>query len=311
MKRILLAGAMGLFLFSTAADVSAASSTHTVQKGDTLYRIAQTYKVSISELKQWNSLKSDSIYINQSLKTSAGSKTTGKPTPPAAAKASKTVLPAQTVTSNSTIYRVQKGDSLYGISKKFNVTVPELTAWNQLKTTTIYVNQSLKINKVSSEAATIPVQAAATVKQPVPAAAPLANNAAPVSKAAASRYDSVIDSAHAVVGTPYLFGGVSSAGFDCSGFIYYAYSQAGISIYRNSSAGYYSQSSSVTNPVAGDLVFFKDTYKPGISHMGIVVGNNSFIHAGSKGVEITRLDSPYWQQRFAGFRRLNTVSIEN
>lgn len=305
MKRVLLAGVMGLFLFSTAADVTAAS-THTVQAGDNLYRIAQKYKVSINELKQWNALKSDSIYVNQRLKTSADAKASVPSAKPMAAKA-VTAPPVQAAAPGSTVYHVQKGDSLYGISKKFNVTVSQLTAWNQLKTTTIYVNQVLKIEKSSGTAKTEPTQAAAVITPPAPAAKPVVT--APVPKTGGSPYDIVINSAYSLIGTPYSFGGISPAGFDCSGFIYYAYAQAGIPIYRNSSTGYYSQSSEAADPVYGDFVFFKDTYKPGISHMGIFVGNNSFIHSGSKGVEITRLDTPYWQQRFAGFRRLDTVSI--
>lgn len=305
MKRVLLTGAMSLFLFSAAAD-AAAAATHTVQKGDTLYRIAQKYKVSIAELKQWNALKSDSIYINQRLETSAGAKPTVQPATPPAAKAT-TARPVQTAAPSVTVYHVQKGDSLYGISKKFNVTVSELTTWNQLKTTTIYVNQALKINKKSTPVKAEPTQAAAVIKQPEPVARPVVT--VPAAKTGNALYDTVINNAYSVVGTPYSFGGISPAGFDCSGFIYYAYAQAGVPIYRNSSIGYYSQSSNVADPVYGDLVFFKDTYKPGISHMGIFVGNNSFIHAGSKGVEITRLDNPYWQQRFAGFKRLNAVNI--
>jgi peptidoglycan endopeptidase LytE len=56
----------------------------------------------------------------------------------------------------------------------------------------------------------------------------------------------------------------------------------------------------------GDLVFFKNTYKPGISHVGVYAGNNKFVHAANhrKGVTITRLSDPYYQLHYAGARRL-------
>ena len=56
----------------------------------------------------------------------------------------------------------------------------------------------------------------------------------------------------------------------------------------------------------GDLVFFKDTYKSGISHVGVYTGDNKFVHAANhrKGVTITRLSDPYYQLHYAGARRL-------
>ncbi|MFP5245608.1 MAG: C40 family peptidase, partial [Thermoanaerobaculia bacterium] len=60
---------------------------------------------------------------------------------------------------------------------------------------------------------------------------------------------------------------------------------------------------------SGDLVFFRNTYRAGISHVGIYVGNGRFVHAAStsKDVRIDRLDSPYYAKRFAGGRRVGTL----
>ena len=97
------------------------------------------------------------------------------------------------------------------------------------------------------------------------------------------------------------------AGFDCSGFIYFVHAQAGLNISRQSSEGYFAQSATVSTPVVGDLVFFENTYKEGISHMGIYIGNNEFIHAGSKGVEVASLNSVYWKEHFVSFKRFDYI----
>ena len=87
-------------------------------------------------------------------------------------------------------------------------------------------------------------------------------------------------------------------GFDCSGFIYFIHSQAGLDITRKGSDNYFTETLQIAEPVPGDLVFFQNTYKEGISHMGIYLGENEFMHAGSKGVEIASLDLAYWKDRF-------------
>jgi peptidoglycan endopeptidase LytE len=110
-------------------------------------------------------------------------------------------------------------------------------------------------------------------------------------------------------GIPYVYGGNTMVGFDCSGFINFVHLQAGLKITRLSSADYFAQSAIVSNPVVGDLVFFENTYKEGISHMGIYLGNNEFIHAGSKGVEVANLESNYWKGHFVSFKRFYSVSV--
>ncbi|MED4935618.1 C40 family peptidase, partial [Heyndrickxia coagulans] len=79
------------------------------------------------------------------------------------------------------------------------------------------------------------------------------------------------------IGAPYRFGGTTPSGFDCSGFVYYVLNEAGKSIARMDAAGYYSSSYRVSNPQPGDLIFFENTYKSGISDVGIYLGNNQFI----------------------------------
>ncbi|GAA0341099.1 hypothetical protein GCM10008931_35790 [Oceanobacillus oncorhynchi subsp. oncorhynchi] len=124
------------------------------------------------------------------------------------------------------------------------------------------------------------------------------------SSSAGYNVDTLISVGKNQQGDPYVWGGSSPGGFDCSGFIYYAYNQAGKNIPRTSVAGYYDRAQTISNPQVGDLVFFSGTYKSGPSHMGIYVGNNQFLHAGSStGVTITSLDNPYWSSHFDSFKR--------
>lgn len=89
----------------------------------------------------------------------------------------------------------------------------------------------------------------------------------------------VIRAAYSVLGTPYVFGGTSTYGFDCSGFTQYAFARAGISIPRMADSQlYYGRQISMSELRPGDLIFFS-TYEPGASHCGIYLGDGKFIHA--------------------------------
>ncbi len=115
----------------------------------------------------------------------------------------------------------------------------------------------------------------------------------------------IIRIAKRYLGTPYHFGGISPAtGFDCSGFTYYVYKTSGITIPRNSVMQYLKGKQVTTKDVKpADLIFFKIDGKT-ISHVGIYLGDNKFIHSPQKGKNI-RIDSlklKYWQKRFAAFK---------
>jgi len=121
-------------------------------------------------------------------------------------------------------------------------------------------------------------------------------------------YKKTVEVANTLVGTPYLYGGNTPVGLDCSGFIFYAFNQGGLKIGRASSEGYFNgNTTSVQNPVPGDLVFFENTYKEGISHMGIYLGDNKFVHAGPDGVEISDVTYSYWSSKLVAYKRFDSV----
>ena len=112
----------------------------------------------------------------------------------------------------------------------------------------------------------------------------------------------VVATAMQYLGARYRFGGSSpSTGFDCSGFVYYVLNSAGVPIARDIFSQINSGprvSRSDLRP--GDLVFFSNTYKRGLSHSGIYVGNGKFINAENErtGVVISELWSSYWASHF-------------
>ncbi len=111
-----------------------------------------------------------------------------------------------------------------------------------------------------------------------------------------------------LVGSPYRFGGITAErGFDCAGFVQYSYAAAGIALPRTSVSQFaagWPVSRDDLRP--GDLVFFRNTYRRGISHVGLYIGDGQFVHAAStkRDVAVDRLDQPYYAARFAGARRV-------
>lgn len=109
-------------------------------------------------------------------------------------------------------------------------------------------------------------------------------------------------------GTPYVWGGESRYGFDCSGFIIRVMRDLGYKALPHSAAEQFTYGQPVARSLLrpGDLVFFANTYKPGISHVGIYIGKGRFIHAAStrQGTIVSHLDASPYRQKYAGARRL-------
>lgn len=118
--------------------------------------------------------------------------------------------------------------------------------------------------------------------------------------------DQIISNAKKHIGTPYSYGGSKPGGFDCSGFTSYIMKQSGISLPRTTTdqykVGTYVEKSDLK---PGDLVFMANTYRSGISHVGIYVGNGCFIHASSsRGITIDDLSEDYYVKHYYGSRRI-------
>ena len=118
-------------------------------------------------------------------------------------------------------------------------------------------------------------------------------------------FAAILKEAEKYVGYPYVWGGSSpSTSFDCSGFVSYVYNQCGWDFGRLGAQGLYNISTRTSSPKPGDLVFFTGTYDtPGISHVGIYVGDGWMLHCGDP-ISYANLNTSYWQSHFYAYGKL-------
>ncbi|WP_172371507.1 LysM peptidoglycan-binding domain-containing protein [Sporosarcina jiandibaonis] len=272
------------------------SSTYTVKRGDTLGAIASAHKTTVAKLASLNNIRNVNVLsVGQVLKVeNAAAAVT---TPPAqttpVTTTPKVPAPAATAPSTTaTTYTVVGGDTLSHISARFGVPISEIMRANGITTHIIHIGQKLKLNGGTS------TDKVSNPKPAVPSA----------SASGIGAYANLIATAQTLKGIPYVWGGQTTSGFDCSGFIHYVHNKAGISMTRTNSTGYFNRSFYVETPQPGDLVFFKNTYRAGISHLGVYLGNGNFIHAGSSGVAINNVNDSYWKTKFDSYKRLYSVA---
>ena len=176
---------------------------------------------------------------------------------------------------SSVKYKVKPGDSLYSIARSFNTTVDEIKRSNKIKNNLIKPKQVLTFSADS------------TYKETVKGTNKLVKDA--------KRY----------LGTRYRYGGTTKKGIDCSAFVKAVFKKNGKNLPRTSR-----QQAKVGKHVKkkdlkiGDLVFFAK-HKT-VSHVGMFIGNDKFIHAssGAKKVTITRLSKAYYKSHYKGARRV-------
>jgi cell wall-associated NlpC family hydrolase len=258
---------------------------YTVQDGDTVDGLAVRYGISPLSIL-WNNLgleSADSLVPGQYL---------------------------HVPTSDGIIYDVRPGDTLSDIADRFGVDVQAIIDFpgNNLESAdSIAANQTIFIPNGSMP---VPAVTPTPVPQPespsTPAPAPLPTPPAISPSGIAAR---AVELARSRIGAPYVSGAAGPDGFDCSGLVFWVYSQLGLQVPRSTQ-----QQLAWVAPVEmsqlqpGDLVFFENTSSSSdrVSHVGIYAGGGGVVMAVNNGdiVREVPLAEPYWSDHFAAAGRL-------
>lgn len=212
--------------------------------------------------------------------------------------------PASSRSSNGLLQFRDRGSHVTDLQKKLK----SVGVFNQSPTGYFGVETETAVRKFQSKQG-LSVDGIVGPKTRVMLARVLAGNkghSTAVAGASFSPMNLVADAAN-YVGVPYVWGGTSPSGFDCSGFVQYVFRLNGIDLPRTVSAMWNSRQGSKVSRSSlrpGDVVFFQGTYQSGPSHNGIYTGNGKFIQSGtSTGVAVTALSNPYWSAHYLGAKR--------
>lgn len=269
---------------------SALAASYKVVKNDSLWAISKKYGVSISSLKKANSLSGNIIYVGQTLKIPSSSKTTSLKS---TTKTSSKTAAVKAKSTSSTTYKVVKGDTLWGIAKKYGVSVSALQKANNLSSSTIYIGQSLKLassltsyttNGVTKSTTTSSTAKSTTTKSSTSTSKTAVSQAPTSIKRSSTTASSANITAYALtfLGVPYVWGGTTPSGFDCSGYVQYVYSHFGINVGRTTYTQQYAGTKiSVASAQAGDLYFW-GSYGSAY-HVAIALGGGQYVMAPAPG----------------------------
>jgi len=278
----------------------AGTGVYEIKEGDSLWTISRKFGVSPEEIA-----KANGISLNKTLKIGekliipkAGMKI--------AKEEKKTVKVSSTPRTPSAsrkggiIYQVRAGDSLWTIGKRFGVSPEKIASANGIS-----LSKTLKIG----DKLVIPSQGRKLIARahPPKVKKTIIARKGKTSSNKGKGVPGVVGTALAYQGVRYSYGGFSSRGFDCSGFVKYVYQRHGLNLPHNAAAQYgYGKPVSKSELKPGDLVFFRTGRSRGINHVGIYIGNGKFIHASSaRGrVRIDCLNEGYYKSHFVGAKRL-------
>lgn len=294
-KNSLIASAAGASALA-AGTVSASADTVTVKGGDTIWGFSQKYDVSVDQLSNANGL-ADANYIvkGQKINIPEAGQTVSAYATASKATSDVTVSNAANVINPDGTVTVKAGDSLYGIALRNNTTVDQLMAINGLTSYEILPGQNLSLTATTS--------AATQVGYSAEAAAPATNydydqsaynatEAAPRATAPAAVTGSDWQSvAMSLQGIPYVWGGTSTAGFDCSGFVQYVRANSGLTDLGRTTTTQAatlrangSQAKDVSQAQPGDLLFWGGAGAE--YHVAIYLGGGQMIDASQPGAPI-------------------------
>ncbi|APG72653.1 hydrolase [Lactobacillus delbrueckii subsp. jakobsenii ZN7a-9 = DSM 26046] len=270
---------------TSTSTVDTTSTTHTVVKGDTLWSLAKKYGVSVSALMKANNLSSSTILIGQSLNLRAGMTTYGVNgvTTGSSSTAASTNTASSTSTTASSQAPKAKKSTTTNTSSNSNTstsanTQSQSTASNSSASTTTNTNTAASNANTTSSTNT-----AASSSQAV-SQAPTASTSTATTTASASA-SAITSYALTFLGVPYVWGGTTPSGFDCSGLVQYVYSHFGINLGRTTYTQQYAGTKiSVASAQAGDLYFW-GSYGSAY-HVAIALGGGQYVMAPAPGQNV-------------------------
>lgn len=270
---------------TSTSTVDTTSTTHTVVKGDTLWSLAKKYGVSVSALMKANNLSSSTILIGQSLNLRAGMTTYGVNgvTTGSNSTAASTNTASSTSTTASSQAPKAKKSTTTNTSSNSNTstsanTQSQSTASNSSASTTTNTNTAASNANTTSSTNT-----AASSSQAV-SQAPTASTSTATTTASASA-SAITSYALTFLGVPYVWGGTTPSGFDCSGLVQYVYSHFGINLGRTTYSQQYAGTKiSVASAQAGDLYFW-GSYGSAY-HVAIALGGGQYVMAPAPGQNV-------------------------
>ncbi len=309
-------------LAQTSADVPKSSNvfTHEVLRGESLYLIAKKYNITLSDLRKANAeLGNKSLKVGQTIlvpvKANSNSSLVAEKT--LEEKEVKTDKELSTVpkdddeVKNSEIeitHQVLPKETKYGIAKKYGISVAVLEKQNPNISKKLLVGSQLIIHS------TKPVE-----EEPISESIITTNEATVTEKIENQEtnnvfgpdfVDQLIQKASENIGTRYRSGGTTKEGFDCSGLMYYTFSNYNIKLPRSSfEMAAYGTKIDAQNARKGDLIFFRTRGSGQINHVGMVVevleDELKFIHSATRGgVIISSLKESYYERNFAQVNRV-------
>jgi cell wall-associated NlpC family hydrolase len=286
---------------------SYASKIYYVKKGDTLKSIAKKYKINVKTLLKYNKIKNpDSLKIGYPLNI-----------PEKELKSVKNPILRQKDIgyTNGTDVNLRSGPGTkYKVLGKIKykgekiIILNKKNGWYKVITSNkkqgwiagYLVKIKKKIKPKKKKLASL---ASKEIKQKSIPVSSVEQDKSKIS----SFGEKIVKTALRYKGSRYRWGGITSRGFDCSGFVLNVFRQYGINLPHSTKALYQKGVPVKAGELKpGDLVFFHTT-RPGISHVGIYVGNGMFIHSSSlrsRGVRVDSLSNGYYKRRFIGARRI-------
>lgn len=284
------------------------AQTYTVKNGDNLWEISKKFNVSIDDIKRANNLKDKKLKVGMKLEIPDN-------------KSIKVKNKSQAQNNDVSIqyHTVKRGENLFRIANKYNISVEELKRLNNLNKNKLNVGQKLIVKKIATPIENISIRTNERV--PVLSAANMENETkldeleeikASEDLSKLSITERILLFAKKMLHLPYRFGGNNFNGLDCSFFVKKVYSLVGIDLPR-SAREQFAKGITIDKEELkpGDLVFFR-TYAKFPSHVGIYIGDNLFIHASSKSKKVTidSLDAPYYIKRFIGAKRILEIDSD-